>query len=86
MRTHVGLVVSDQVVVERMRQKGTRELCTDLEWLVADMLHLPFAAQMFDVVVEKAVMEVLFVKNEDPWAPSELVCAGVFGMLEQIHR
>ena len=53
---------------------------------VADMLALPYGDKHFDVVIEKATMDVLFVKNDSPFDPSEDVKLRVFQMLHETHR
>lgn len=53
---------------------------------VANMLALPFADGQFDVVIEKATMDVLFVKNDSPFDPKEEVKQHVFQMLRETYR
>ena len=50
------------------------------------MLALPFPDNHFDVVIEKATMDVLFVENDDPFDPKEEVKQRVFQMLNETHR
>ena len=50
------------------------------------MLDLPFADGQFDVVIEKATMDVLFVENDSPFDPKEEVKQRVFEMLEETYR
>ena len=53
---------------------------------VADMLGLPYADKQFDVVIEKATMDVLFVDNDSPFEPCEEVKQKVFQMLDETYR
>ena len=53
---------------------------------VADMLALPFPDGQFDVVIEKATTDVLFVENDNPFDPKEEVKQRVFQMLNETHR
>ena len=57
-----------------------------LEWQVADMLSLPFQRGIFDAVIEKGTMDVLFVDNESPWDPTPEVRSRVLTMLDETHR
>lgn len=50
------------------------------------MLALPYAEYQFDVVIEKATIDVLFVKNDSPFDPSEEVKLRVFQMLNETYR
>lgn len=50
------------------------------------MLALPFPDGHFDVVIEKATMDVLFVENDDHFDPKEDVKQRVFQMLNETHR
>ncbi len=50
------------------------------------MLDLPFANHMFDVVIEKGTMDVLFVDNDQPFDPRVAVKERVFQMLHETHR
>ena len=38
-----------------------------------DMMALTFEDAAFDVVIDKATMDVLMTDNEDPWDPTEAV-------------
>ena len=75
-----------QVVVRRMGEQAAAGGMHSLRWQVADMLALPFAAQSFDVVLEKGSMDVLFVDNDSPWQPKAEVCKRVHCMLAEAHR
>ena len=57
-----------------------------LKWQVADMLSLPFQDGVFDAVIEKGTMDVLFVDNDSPWEPRPEVCERVARMLDETHR
>ena len=69
-----------------MREQADAGGMHSLKWQVADMLALPFAAQSFDVVLEKGSMDVLFVDNDSPWQPKAEVCQRVHCMLAEAHR
>jgi hypothetical protein len=38
-----------------------------------DMMAMTFASDSFDVVLDKATMDVIMTDNKDPWNPSEEV-------------
>ena len=43
-----------------------------LEWQVADLRNMDcFQNESFDVVIEKATLDALLVKEKSPWHPSE---------------
>jgi hypothetical protein len=35
-----------------------------------DMMNMEFDPEMFDVVIDKATMDVIMTDNTDPWDPS----------------
>jgi len=84
------------VVVERMQAKHHDKpnmLCKSHPGLQMDMLSLQFPPHSFDVVLDKATMEVLQVDTEDPWNPQEAVlercrayCEGVARVLKETGR
>ena len=58
---------------------------SDIKWMEADMLALPFADAAFDVVLEKGTMDVLFVDSSAWDVPAE-VQQRVTQMLTEAHR
>lgn len=44
-----------------------------LRWQTMDMMDMTFPQGTFDVVIDKATMDVILTDNKDPWNPSELV-------------
>eukprot|EP00744_Colponema_vietnamica_P023463 GILI01033952.1.p1 GENE.GILI01033952.1~~GILI01033952.1.p1 ORF type:complete len:254 (-),score=63.02 GILI01033952.1:57-818(-) len=76
-----------QVVIEKMRQKHADK--PEMTWECMDMLELSFADQSFDVVIDKATMDVLMCDIGDVWDPREEVwrdthrmCAGISRVLK----
>ena len=51
-----------------------------------DMLALEFEAGSFDVVIDKATMDVVLTDNKDPWNPSEECKAKAKGVLDNVVR
>lgn len=49
------------------------ELKDTLRWHCMDMMNMEFEEGSFDVVIDKATMDVVMTDNEDPWNPSEAV-------------
>ncbi len=38
-----------------------------------DMMNMKFESSLFDVIIDKATMDVILTDNKDPWNPSEEV-------------
>lgn len=49
----------------------------EMTWCQMDMLNMTFESQFFDVLIDKATMDVLQCDNEDCWNPSEEVLSRV---------
>jgi SAM-dependent methyltransferase len=60
-----------QVVISKMQEKHHEKV--EMAWLQMDMLNLSFENHSFDVLIDKATMDVLQCDNEDCWDPSEEV-------------
>ncbi|GJP48871.1 hypothetical protein CLOM_g8145 [Closterium sp. NIES-68] len=57
-----------------------------ITWAVADMMALPFPDGHFDVVLEKGVLDVLFVDSESPWHVPPAIVRRVRTALTEAHR
>ncbi|CAI5995892.1 unnamed protein product [Closterium sp. NIES-65] len=57
-----------------------------ITWAVADMMALPFPDAAFDVVLEKGVLDVLFVDSDSPWHVPPPTVQRVHTALSQAHR
>ena len=82
----VNIDFSD-VVIERMKLVSALR-APNMKWVVMDMLNIDFAAECFDVVIDKATMDALFTEQTDVWSPNlELIekcckmCAGISKVL-----
>jgi len=69
------------VVISKMTQ---RYPC--MNWRTMDMLNLDYPKATFDVVIEKATLDVLFVDEKSPWVPSELVSSKMNDVLSGVSR
>ena len=58
-----------------MQEKHKAKL--EMNWIQMDMLDLKFDDDSFDVLIDKATMDVLQCDNEDCWNPSEEVLSRV---------
>lgn len=74
------------VAVDKIHKRLFSKGYKGIKSMVADMLDLPFGDEMFDVVVEKGTMDVLFVDSGDPWNPNPETVSKVMAMLQGIHR
>ncbi|KAK4792841.1 hypothetical protein SAY86_023276 [Trapa natans] len=74
------------VAVEKMQQRLLSKGYREIKVVEADMLDLPFTNELFDVVIEKGTMDVLFVDSGDPWNPNPETAFKVMTMLRQVHR
>ncbi|XP_049934524.1 uncharacterized protein LOC116257009 isoform X2 [Nymphaea colorata] len=84
--TNITCIDLSSVAVEKM-QKRLREMrYNGIQVLEADMLHLPFSTESFDVVIDKGTMDVLFVDSGGPWNPSPSTVDKVIAMLKCVHR
>ncbi|EFJ06065.1 hypothetical protein SELMODRAFT_136061, partial [Selaginella moellendorffii] len=70
--------------------ESKRWRCFDLNYgikvLVADIMDMPFKDASFDIVIEKGVMDVLFVDSGSPWDPEPQTRARVDVTLKEVHR
>jgi len=60
------------------------KLYPHLQWKVMDMLNLEVDQSSFDVVIEKATLDVLFVKEKSPWHISDETQARLDKVLQGI--
>ena len=51
-----------------------------------DMMALTFEDAVFDVVIDKATMDVVMTDNEDPWNPTEAVLERAALVLRNAYR
>ena len=70
--TNIDNIDYSDVVIERMTEKHT-EQAEQLRWHTMDMMQMTFEDGLFDVVIDKATMDVIVTDNKDPWNPSEEV-------------
>ena len=53
------------VVIQNMKNRSPEAM--NMGWMVMDITELTFERQTFDVVIEKATLDALLVKERDPW-------------------
>ena len=51
-----------------------------------DMMNLTFDNESFDVVLDKATMDVIMTDNKDPWNPSEEVIKRAQSIMDNIYK
>lgn len=59
---------------------------SQLRWHCMDMMNLQFDDKNFDVVLDKATMDVIMTDNKDPWNPSEEVKERANKLMTNVHR
>ncbi|KAF5185857.1 Methyltransferase-like protein [Thalictrum thalictroides] len=84
--TDITCIDLSPIAVENLRSRLLDKGYKDIKVLVADMLELPFGEELFDVVIEKGTMDVLFVDSGDPWNPRVETVNKVTTMLKEVHR
>lgn len=57
-----------------------------MHWKVMDMLDLQFPPGTFDVVIEKATLDCLFVKEKSPWEVSDEVSTAMDKVLKGVSK
>lgn len=86
---HITNIDISAVVVARMQEKHLDKpnmTCKFHPGLQMDMLNLQFQPQSFDIVLDKATMDVLQVDTEDPWNPQEAVLTRCRAYCEGVAR
>eukprot|EP00075_Anas_platyrhynchos_P030773 XP_027320026.1 EEF1A lysine methyltransferase 4 [Anas platyrhynchos] len=70
--------------IEAMRARYSH--CPGLRWAVMDVRSLAFPDASFDVVLEKATLDVLLVDEKDPWRVSAPAAAAMHRVLAEVSR
>lgn len=60
--------------------------CAQMKWHAMDATHLQFPDGSFDVVIEKATIDSMMVKEKDPWNVSEQTKVTVTKVLSEVSR
>lgn len=84
--TEITCIDLSAIAVEKMQKRLALKGYKEIKVLEADMLDLPFSNEVFDVIIEKGTMDVLFVDSGDPWNPQPETVTKVMAMLEGVHR
>ncbi|XP_059459260.1 uncharacterized protein LOC132188741 [Corylus avellana] len=84
--TEITCIDLSAIAVEKMQTRLALKGYKEIKVLEADMLDLPFSNGVFDVIIEKGTMDVLFVDSGDPWNPQPETVTKVKAMLEGVHR
>ncbi len=72
--TNIDNIDYAENVIKRMQEKYANEADPNqLRWHTMDMMNLSFEDAVFDVVIDKATMDVVMTDNKDPWNPTEEV-------------
>lgn len=59
--------------------------CAQMKWHVMDATQLQFPDSSFDVVIEKATLDAMMVKEKDPWTISESTQILVTKVLKEVN-
>ena len=51
-----------------------------------DMMDITFEEQTFDVVIDKATMDVIMTDNKDPWNPKPEVRERAKKVMDNVHK
>lgn len=73
-------------VIDKMTRLAEVQGLRGVKWIVGDIMSLPFDDSTFDVVIDKATIDVLFVDNDSEWSPKPEVKERVFKTVDEIHR
>ena len=77
--TNIDNIDYSNVVIERMSAKYAENSDPkQLRWSTMDMMDMKFPLGedgngQFDVIIDKATMDVIMTDNKDPWNPTEEV-------------
>lgn len=69
------------VVISKMKTKYPF-----MKWITMDMLNLDFPNATFNIVIEKATLDVLFVNEASPWSVSDEVSANMNKVLSSVSK
>ena len=86
---HITNIDISSVVITHMRQKHLHMpsmQCNPHPGLQMNMLDLQFPAHSFDIVIDKATMDVLQVDTEDPWNPQSSVLERCRAYCDQVCK
>ena len=74
-------------VIQKMKDKYSEGgECSELRWETMDMMNMKYDDNTFDVVIDKATMDVVMTDNKDPWNPSEEVTERAIKTLQNVFR
>lgn len=74
-------------VIQRMKDKYSEGgECQELRWQCMDMMNMEYENGLFDIVIDKATMDVVMTDNKDPWNPSEQVRERAKKTLQNCYR
>ena len=71
------------VVVDKMREKYGNDC---VRYTCMDMLNMTYEDNAFDVVIDKATMDVVMTDNKDPWNPTPAVKERAKTVLKNVYR
>ncbi len=70
-----------------MREKYASQSNPDnLRWTTMDMMNMTYPDELFDVVIDKATMDVIMTDNKDPWNPTEEVKQRGVLVMQNVYR
>ncbi|KAJ7514629.1 hypothetical protein O6H91_23G052900 [Diphasiastrum complanatum] len=84
--THITSTDLSPVAIKAKQDRCAAMGLDGMTIAIADMFDLPFSDGKFDAVIEKGVMDVLFVNSGNPWNPSLKTKERVTAMLREAHR
>ncbi|CAG9335385.1 ECE2 [Blepharisma stoltei] len=73
-----------QIVIDKMQEKHQDK--PEMRWLVMNMLNMTFNPEEFDVVIDKATMDVLQCDIEDVWDPSDEVKSRISQFYQNVYQ
>lgn len=72
--TNIDNIDYAESVIKRMKEKYEGETESEqLRWQCMDMMNMEYEDALFDVVIDKATMDVIMTDNQDPWNPTDEV-------------
>ena len=85
--TNIDNIDYSGVLIERMKEKHA-EISdpNQLRWVTMDMMDMQFPEAHFDVVIDKATMDVIMTDNKDPWNPTDEVKQRGKLVMENVYK
>ncbi|KDQ61339.1 hypothetical protein JAAARDRAFT_54716 [Jaapia argillacea MUCL 33604] len=72
------------VVIDQMRHRHADKL--EMEWHEMDVRRIEFAADSFDVAIDKGTMDAMMTSKADVWDPPPQVVEDCTREVDEVHR